>query len=139
MELLLLELELPVLITQSTDVDLAIADGRHLAAKLFDLIAHVKVILENFRHIAVDLELLLPAYLLIVCILGDLLQVRVSLRPGALELLGKPVQLAIFLSDLALKVALALHLKLQFLHLLLQLGNLRQRLFLFLQVAHLLG
>ena len=97
------------------------------------------VILENFRHIAVDLELLLPAYLLIVCILGDLLQVRVSLRPGALELLGKPVQLAVFLSNLALKVALALHLELQFLHLLLQLGNLRQRLFLFLQVSHLLG
>lgn len=62
-----------------------------------------------------------------------------SLRPGALELLGKPVQLAVFLGNLALKVALALHFELQFLHLLLQLGNLRQRLFLFLQVAHLLG
>lgn len=73
LQLLLLELELPVLIIQSTDVDLAIADGRHLAAKLFDFIAHVEVIFENSRHIAVDLELLLPAYLLLERILGDLL------------------------------------------------------------------
>ena len=87
LELLLLLLELPDLHVEAVDVYLTVADSCHLTAQILVLITRIKGILENSRHVAVLVDLLLPAHILPERILGDLLKVGVSLSPSALQLL----------------------------------------------------